>query len=518
MWAIQGVGALLVAFVIASVLFRATRTKPDPREPPVLQPRIPFIGHIIGLLQHGSDYYSMASARCKHPIFSMPMLNSRIYLTTSPNLASHVQRASTTLQFKPLIIEVTSHMVGLSDDAKAILFDRAAKKEGRPEFMDYMHDSMYTTLSPSEIKTASKIVLQKLTKHVNAMPVQLQTGLYDWVRGQFTQLTTSAFFGPENPFVQDPSLIDDFWTWEADMIKCSMAPKSLARKAFKARERVVKGLIEYLQKERVKKADRLVQERFRLHSEYGLSIEAAARADFGLLFGALANGTQTTFWLLNNVFSRPALLEELRHEIREHAMTETNHAGRKTITISFEALKSSCPLLNSCYRETIRLTAPVTSARQVTADTLIAGEYLLRANSVVQIAGGVIHSDTSIWGPDASSFNPRRFLTSPYGTKTGTPSSSESTNVHPAAFRGFGGGTVYCPGRHFAQVEILSLTAVLVMGFDFLAPKGTGTIEYDPPQDLKRIPIGVMKPLREVELCMRRREGLENVEWVVALV
>jgi hypothetical protein len=29
----------------------------DPQEPPILKPKIPYIGHIIGLLQYNSGYY-----------------------------------------------------------------------------------------------------------------------------------------------------------------------------------------------------------------------------------------------------------------------------------------------------------------------------------------------------------------------------------------------------------------------------------------------------------------------------
>ena len=44
--------AVLFAF-LASNFFRL---KTDPREPPVIYPRIPFIGHIIGLVREGPIY------------------------------------------------------------------------------------------------------------------------------------------------------------------------------------------------------------------------------------------------------------------------------------------------------------------------------------------------------------------------------------------------------------------------------------------------------------------------------
>lgn len=35
--------------------------KHGPDEPPVLPPRIPYVGHIIGLLQHGTRYFEITT-------------------------------------------------------------------------------------------------------------------------------------------------------------------------------------------------------------------------------------------------------------------------------------------------------------------------------------------------------------------------------------------------------------------------------------------------------------------------
>lgn len=52
--------SLLVAFglftVLTVYLVNAPRFKVDPREPPVIYPKIPLIGHVIGMLTYGSSY------------------------------------------------------------------------------------------------------------------------------------------------------------------------------------------------------------------------------------------------------------------------------------------------------------------------------------------------------------------------------------------------------------------------------------------------------------------------------
>lgn len=48
--------ALALAAAVAFAISLAFRSKPDPREPPVLHSTIPFIGHVIGMLREGPLY------------------------------------------------------------------------------------------------------------------------------------------------------------------------------------------------------------------------------------------------------------------------------------------------------------------------------------------------------------------------------------------------------------------------------------------------------------------------------
>ncbi|OAG00005.1 cytochrome P450 [Paraphaeosphaeria sporulosa] len=505
------VAGVAVAFLSAALLERWFRAHPEAGTPPVLYPRIPFIGHIIGLLTEGANYYKIASARCKQPIYTLPMLSSQTYVVTSPHLANHIQRASSTLLFEPIILPVTQRMVGFSNATVEAFRDQEAKNAKRPTFLDRLHNATYSLMGPAEIRNQGKVVLEQISQRLNALP-DCDRPLFEWCRDLFAQVTIHAFYGPENPFALNPALVKDYWVWERDVIgvMVSPIPQITNRKAYLAREKLAKTMIDYLERKRYTQASAVVQERIRLHIELGVSLEDRGRSEFGMLFGALVNGAITVFWVLNYILSRPDLVKELRAEVEKSAFS-VDHST-KTASIVYEALRTDCPLLNSVFRESLRLIAPMTSARFVTEDTIVADTYKLRAQSVVQIAGGVMHEDEEVWGPDAREFNPRRFISTPNGTKTG-PGDAGKHSVHSAAFRGFGGGTVFCPGRHFAHIEILSLVAVLLMGWDFKPPQGKDAIDWDPPKDVKRIPIGVMKPLKDVVVAMNRREELRDLTW-----
>jgi hypothetical protein len=49
-------GAIGLTIAIVVFLSNLLRVKVDPREPPVIHPKIPFFGHLIGMLTEGPLY------------------------------------------------------------------------------------------------------------------------------------------------------------------------------------------------------------------------------------------------------------------------------------------------------------------------------------------------------------------------------------------------------------------------------------------------------------------------------
>lgn len=82
--------AAAVAAVILAIFINtlATPKRADPREPPLLTPTIPFIGHIIGLIRYQADYHRILYCKSKQPIVTLPMLNGKLYVIFDPSLIS----------------------------------------------------------------------------------------------------------------------------------------------------------------------------------------------------------------------------------------------------------------------------------------------------------------------------------------------------------------------------------------------------------------------------------------------
>lgn len=283
------------------------------------------------------------------------------------------------------------------------------------------------------------------------------------------------------------------------LLLVDILPWLAARKAYKARQRLFDGMNRYFAGNWRDDASELVKARYDSLEESGLSVDAIARFEVGELVAIMVNTVPASFWVLNYVYSDSKLLQELRAEIAMSLSTTTDEqTGTQTHHIEVKRLQERCELLVSTYHEVLRLQTDNVSSRWVVKDTMINDQYLLRKNSVVQIPGAVIHQDPEIWGPDVKDFNPRRFL-------KGAP------KRHAGAFRVFGGGATFCPGRHFAAAELVSFVAMFIMRFD-LTPTNWG---WRKPPPARSNPVNAIpSPSSDIQVRVTTRAGFEKDEWV----
>ncbi|KAF2837293.1 cytochrome P450 [Patellaria atrata CBS 101060] len=504
------------------------RIRFDPREPPVIHHPVPYVGHIWGMFKYGAKYFQIVNPQ-NYPIYTLPTLTSRTYITTSPTLASLVQRTHPNLSFYSIILPITQRLCALDEPTMRIVLANANGKPGPEALMPEMHEMITSTLGPGDALrelTGSQVAeMGRLFAPVAEGEEKEVLSLYGFVTDVFTKANAWALYGPQNVFRRDPGLIRDFWTYEGGIVGllADVVPWVTARKAWLARERLMKAFETYVAEKGYEEASTLIQRRVEMNRRHGFSVKMAGHAELIMLFGVLGNAVPTSFWVVTNIFSRPELLAELRAELEKVVREEE---GVRVVSVT--ALRERCPLLISTMRETMRVIAILASVKYVLEDTLIADKYLLKANSVVQIASGVTHIDENIWGADAKTFNPRRFMApKPVNGSTEKevidrkePETQQSAvnlpkGVPSAAYRVFGGGSVICPGRHFAQNEIAAFTAMMVLGFDMEEADG-GRIRL-PEKDEQTVPLSVMKPKKDIQVRMMRREGFENVKWEMEL-
>ena len=113
----------------------------------------------------------------------------------------------------------------------------------------------------------------------------------------------------------------------------------------------------------------------------------------------------------------------------------------------------SCPLLDSVWLETLRLTSGLSSIRNITEDTEIGGKVLRRGNRIL-ISARQLHLNDAVFGEEPSRFEPTRFADSP------------KLQNQSAGYRPFGGGITLCPGRFMAKHTVFIFVALALRRFE----------------------------------------------------
>ena len=170
-----------------------------------------------------------------------------------------------------------------------------------------------------------------------------------------------------------------------------------------------------------------------------------------LFFTAGPNSTSVALdWAIYELSGRPKLQQSLREEIRECVRGADTKA-----TTEIGSQLQTLPLLNAFISEVLRYYPFIPLSTKVAeVDTSILGEPVTKG-TVVMVPVEAFNRNKSIWGPDAESFNPDRWL--------GDASGGASTNY---AMMTFGAGPMACIGQNFARAMLACFVAALVLRFD----------------------------------------------------
>ncbi|KAI9171584.1 Cytochrome P450 monooxygenase [Paramyrothecium foliicola] len=175
----------------------------------------------------------------------------------------------------------------------------------------------------------------------------------------------------------------------------------------------------------------------------------------------LAAGHETTAsaltWAIYMLCLHPDVQSRLRQEVRERLPPLD---GEKSITsIDIDRM----PYLNAVCNEVLRYYSPVPQTiREAAYDTTILGTPIPKGTRIAISPWGT-NKDRSLWGPDATEFNPERWLPKHEGDRSAA-SGGASSNY---AFLTFLHGPRSCIGQAFAKAEFACVLAAWVGRFAF---------------------------------------------------
>ncbi|GKT41164.1 7-alpha-hydroxycholest-4-en-3-one 12-alpha-hydroxylase [Colletotrichum spaethianum] len=448
----------------------------DPREPEYSRPRVPLIGHILGLNKYGAGkYFTKIAAQIKGRIFAAPIFNFKFYVISDRKFIASIQRNAKTISFVPFAVKASQSLSGISEKS-AKLQDHL---EGGPEAKEFDRVQRATLAAGSDLDELSHVATQVKLDMIEKLLVDASKSsdsatridLFAWVKHAVTLSSTEGMFGPLNPY-KNPDHEADFWTFSEKahvLLGGGFIANLLAKDAVQARDRNSQRYEEYVNLGGLENASGLIKGRSRVMAENGVSQRDIARSNVGFDIAMLANYVPTSWWAIFEVFSRPWLVEEIRKEVSK--AVKKHEDGNFTLNLSI--LKSSSPLLLSSIQEAQRLHMIHAHIREVLHDTIITVDdipQLFKKGNYVQLNGIPILRSEETWGADATSFDAYRFIK--MKRKADVPGVATPGDLPPHSFPVWGVAPHICPARWFATGGAMALIALMALKLDMEVEPG----------------------------------------------
>jgi cytochrome P450 len=277
-------------------------------------------------------------------------------------------------------------------------------------------------------------------------------------------------------------------------------PSLTAGKALQARGRVIDAFRKYFETDGHLQAFPMIPEMYEANKSHGLASAEAAKLEMATSLAMLSSGSNTTFWVVYQIFSNSSALQDIRNELLNISFLDPASDIPKRRVINLTKIRAECPTLMAMFNETLRYHSTVINIKQVQRDITLADQYLLKKNAIVMIPGQSIHHNKEIWGPHADAFDHLRFLSLDSKKNLGSTS----------AFRPFGAGVTMCPGRHFSTNVILSLVAMVVLQYNIVPTEGQWRTPTKRDADLWN---AMPKPDWDVNVNFSRRLDQKQIEW-----
>ena len=403
----------------------------------------------------------------------------RMYLIMGADNIQSIFRHSKQLSFEFMQLRIAQKVKGLpaSDAEQLGLDDSGTGSTPLSGIMENeriwhkLHNIYLKNLTEKKsVEYLTGKFVSEFSKQLQYVPWESETmGLYEFLQKYQFHASTTTLVGPRI-IEYDPKFANSFWEYDAAFMTLMQGiPRIMRRGGWAARDRCLEATKEWLATATAKsnatnKLDpnpdwdenfghRLVRERNAALVEYGISFEGRAAMHMGLIWAINANAIPMTAYMLMEMVREPSLLQRVRCEVQTAMISDPKSKSALDIDISKLV---SLPLLKSVYNECLRLHSSIPISRRLREDVEIDG-YTLKANNFILAPSWLSHINEKVWahqGHSAREFWAERFM------------QKETQKVKLGDYCPYGGGNVICPGRFFAEREILAAVAMVVTLYD----------------------------------------------------
>ncbi|KAI7775154.1 hypothetical protein LA080_007342 [Diaporthe eres] len=446
----------------------------DQLEPPEITPETTIIGHVLGIIRQGSTYYSkFANKPGVSEVYTLSMPLSKIYVVTTPELMSFVDRRPGIFSFNPILVEFSKRILTVSQPSWEKLARGTLEESGKHELSHDLLRAGQESMKPGDdLDCLTKRMLTSSISFFDGIDFESPESnchdLYDWCRKYVTVCGTNAIYGKEcNPY-KNPVVADSLWEIHRDAARLSLniLPKVIARGGCRARETVLKALSDYYAAGGDAYASRLIRDRRVAHEKHQIPQADIERFDMALSFGLLANSVPVA-----------------------------SKQEKLVIKVNIKEVMEKYPLLRSFVSEVLRLQTTNVSPRVVQEDTIVGGRYLLKKGNIVMMPSAAAHRGLNSWGSSATEFDPWRFVPQQQKGAEHDHGSPCQQKVPVASHRSWGRGGIVCPGRHFAVNELIVMLVMMVVKYDVVPLSG----QWKFPKAKGLVVAGILAPLEQIQ-------------------
>ncbi len=187
--------AIAIAAVLAFLILRLFAPRLDPREPPLLKPRVPFLGHILGMIRYQAQYHVNLQRTTHQPIATLPMLTGKMYAVWDPYLVASGLR-SKSLSTTAHTIAATPALAQISPATVALL----RGPNGAPLVEHMMFHTIPTALKPPHINPLTTAALSNLASALTTRALT-PNRLFSYKKSSIANILPSLRH-PNNPHPQ----------------------------------------------------------------------------------------------------------------------------------------------------------------------------------------------------------------------------------------------------------------------------------------------------------------------------
>jgi sterol 14-demethylase len=425
--------------IVRDVVNRSLRRPSGNQDPPVLDGRLPWVGHMVEFSRNPFALLMRARADGGE-VIEFQLLNQPVVMLTGPEANEAFFRAPDDQLCRREAYKVMTPIFG-----KGVVFDAPLPRMNRQlnMVMPMLRDQVMRTYPPIIAQETERLIERWGSEgEVDLLAFMTELTIYTSTRcligEEFRSGITEEFFEIFHHLELGIHPLAYLWPY-------APTPKFRRRDAARARlQRLIERLMEKRLRNPTPPRDGL---QLMIESTYEDGSRLTPNELTGILVALIMAGHHTSAgtatWILIELLRNAQYYGRVRDEIDDVTWDADS--------LTYPMLREMSDL-NAVVTETLRLHPPLIFLFRKVLRDFEYGGYVVKAGKMLCATPAVSHRIPEVF-PDPERFNPDRY--------------ARAEQRHRTAWISFGGGKHKCTGNAFGTLQLKAITATLLSKYDF---------------------------------------------------